>query len=283
MTTTTDTDALLTADDVAAYREQGYWLSPVVLDERLLDAALYGQDRFYAGDHDAPFPGRTRFDHTDWEPSHGDGLRKNDYARLQVRELGALATAPIIGAVAARLAGVDEIRLWHDQLLFKPPGRGDASGNVGWHTDRQYWQTCSSEEMLTAWVPFTDVDAELGPVMFVAGSHRWPQADLDFFDRDLARGERAFAQRGEPVHRVTQVMRRGQVSFHHCRTVHGSGPNRTDRPRRSMAIHLQPAGNRYRRLDPPAYHRNDDLVRRVDGLPDYADPRICPRVWPAPV
>jgi ectoine hydroxylase-related dioxygenase (phytanoyl-CoA dioxygenase family) len=73
------------------------------------------------------------------------------------------------------------------------------------------------------------------------------------------------------------------VTFHHCRTVHGSGPNRSGAPRRSMAIHLQPADNGYRPVGDdglPTYHRNDELVRRADGVPDYTDPRICPVLHP---
>jgi ectoine hydroxylase-related dioxygenase (phytanoyl-CoA dioxygenase family) len=81
---------------------------------------------------------------------------------------------------------------------------------------------------------------------------------------------------------VVPRLGRGDVTFHHCGTVHGSGPNHTDRPRRSMAIHLQPADNVWT-AGPggePAYHRNDELVGTVDGHPDYADPRLCPQLWP---
>jgi hypothetical protein len=50
-----------------------------------------------------------------------------------------------------------------------------------------------------------------------------------------------------------------------------------------MAIHLQLADNAWAEgTDPgvePAYHRNDELVRHVEGHPDYTDPRICPLLW----
>jgi hypothetical protein len=79
-------------------------------------------------------------------------------------------------------------------------------------------------------------------------------------------------------------MRRGQVSFHHCRTVHGSGPNHGDTPGRSLAIHLQTGDNRWRRhvdaSGTTATHGNDGLVRAAGGVPDYTDPRVCPQLWP---
>ncbi len=39
-------------------------------------------------------------------------------------------TLPILGEIAARLAGTDEIRLFDDQAVLKPPG--DTGSVVGW-------------------------------------------------------------------------------------------------------------------------------------------------------
>jgi ectoine hydroxylase-related dioxygenase (phytanoyl-CoA dioxygenase family) len=277
-----DPALLPTDEEVEAYVRTGYHVSRRIVPDEVLDAAEEGMARFYAGDHDAPFPGRTAYDHTDWTPAAGPGLRKNDYTSLMVRQLGDLVRWPAISAVAARLSGAAGIRLWADQLLWKPPGVADGTANVGWHTDRQYWQSCTSTAMLTAWVPFHDCDARTGGMTLVEGSHLWDQPRLDFFDGDLEGLERRFASGGRPVVKFSAVLPRGSVSFHHCRVVHGSGPNRSDAPRRSMAIHFQPADNRYQPVGEdgePTYHRNDELVRRVDGVPDYTDPRICPLLF----
>lgn len=173
--TTTLTDeqrSLLPTDaDVASYAEHGFWLSDAIVPDEILTGAEHGMERFYADDRDAPFPGRTKYDDYDWQPGQ-EGLRKNDYASLQVDELRALSTLSIIGAIAARLAGEEPIRLWHDQLLYKPTEQPGTRSNVGWHTDRQYWTTCTSEAMLTAWVPFHDCDEETGTITFVDGSNR---------------------------------------------------------------------------------------------------------------
>jgi ectoine hydroxylase-related dioxygenase (phytanoyl-CoA dioxygenase family) len=269
--------------DVAAYREHGFWLSDVVLRDEMLDAAERGMQRFYAGERDRPGPASLERD--GWRPEHGDGLRKNDYASLRIDELAALVAHPAIGAIAARLSGAPCIRLWHDQLLFKPVDATGRPANVGWHTDHQYWQTCTSLEMLTAWVPFHDVDATSGSITFIVGSHRGRADGLDFFDQDLNRQETALAAAGRALVKVPAVLKRGQISFHHCRTVHGSGPNHSGKPRRSLAIHLQPSDNRYQRHTLPdgtsARHRNDDLCRRTGyGTPDYTDPALFPVLWP---
>jgi ectoine hydroxylase-related dioxygenase (phytanoyl-CoA dioxygenase family) len=274
---------LPTEKDVAFYRENGYWISPPILNRGALDAAERGMRRHHAGDVDHRVADDPDGSLWGWRPADGDVLRKNDYASLRVEELAVLVRRSVIAGCAARLAGAKEIRLWHDQLLYKPSG-SDRRANVGWHTDRGYWRSCSSQEMLTAWVPFHDVTEAHGPVMFVAGSHRRDQrAGLDFFDQDLTTIDRYAAEHDLRI--VTATLDRGQVSFHHCRTIHGSGPNHSDEPRRSIAVHLQPGDNHHVTARNPdgttATHHNDRLtVARPDGAPDYADPAVCPLLWP---
>jgi hypothetical protein len=79
-------DKLPGSDDVAFYREHGYWISPLILPPEVLDAAERGMRRFYAGDHDHELPDlpTTR----GWQPSDGDVLRKNDYTSLRVVRAG---------------------------------------------------------------------------------------------------------------------------------------------------------------------------------------------------
>lgn len=280
-----DWESLLPSDaDVAFFQEHGWWISPVLFSDAEIDAAVEAADRFYRGELDRPMPpGKS---HIGWTAEHGDTLRKNDHASLMMDGLRALSHSPLLGAVAARLAGVPAIRLWHDQLLWKPIENPDRPSNVGWHTDYGYWKTCSSPKMLTAWAPFHDCGDEEGTITMIDGSHLWPDNThaLDFFSSDLDGLEAKFETGGAPVVKVPCALKKGQVSFHHCLTIHGSGPNHSARPRRSLAIHLQDDANRWRehrRGDGSlAMHDNDLMVRKIDGRPDYTDPDICPQLWP---
>jgi ectoine hydroxylase-related dioxygenase (phytanoyl-CoA dioxygenase family) len=78
-------------------------------------------------------------------------------------------------------------------------------------------------------------------------------------------------------------LEKGQVSFHHCLTIHGSGPNRGTAPRRSIAVHLQDEANRWQEFrfkqGRLATHANDQLVRQINGAPDYTDPDFCPVLY----
>ncbi len=272
---------LPTPEDVALYRERGYHVSPRIFSDEELDGMVAAADRFYAGEVDDY--GVDLFPWMRPTPGQYAGLRKHDCAWLQSACINAFVRNPIVSAIAAVLAGTDEIRLWHDQLLYKPVDEGgETPVVVGWHTDRGYWQTCTSDDMLTAWIPFHDCDEALGPITMIEGSHRWDETvgSLNFFDTDLGRQERDISALGREVRKVPMVLRKGQCSFHHCRTIHGSLPNHGERPRRALALHMQDGANRYREHRMPdgklAWHPNDELVGKRDGLPDYADPRVCP-------
>ncbi len=285
MDLTPEQQALLPSDaDVHFYQEHGWWISPVLLDAHELEDANFGAERYYAGERDAPLLVDL---HTDWKPEDGEVLRQNDYVSRQVDEFRDLLHHPLVAATAARLSGADSLRLFHDQLIYKPPGAPPERNTVGWHADKAYWQTCTSTRMLTAWIPLQESTEELGTLVVLDKSHHW-SAELGlrtFHNPDLAALEARIRASGHPMERVPLVMEPGQVSFHHCLTIHGSYPNVSDRPRLAYAIHLQDGGNVYQAAlqdnGKPVIHINDILCGKdAAGQPDYADPAICPEVWP---
>ncbi len=280
-------ELLPTEDEVNHYREHGWYHSKTLFTEDEMDAFSAASERYYALQLDEPKEILERVPYLNKFRPTGEyrGLRKGDYSSMFSKGLRELVTHPLIGAVAAKLSGSDEIRLWHDQLLYKPTQDPDRPANVGWHTDRGYWKTCSSAQMLTAWVPFTDCGAEMGTITMIDGSQHWPDNTnaLNFFSSDLEGLEKEFDSGGKAVVKVPINLRRGQVSFHHCLTIHGSGPNLSPAPRRSIAIHLQDKSNHWVETLRPSgqisHHDNDEMCRRKDGLPDYTDPDFCPALY----
>lgn len=275
---------LPTDDDVRFYNDHGWYHSKMLFSPEEIAAALRGSEEFYAGNVD---PCAVDLPDTFRPKGEYAGLRKHDYASFLNRALATLTRSELLGAVAGRLAGTSEIRLWHDQLLYKPPADPAKPTNVGWHTDRGYWKTCSSPKMLTAWIPFHDCDEKMGTISMIDGSHKWPDNTqaLDFFSSDLDGLEKRFDTGGNPVVKVPINLKLGEVSFHNCLTIHGSGPNHSDAPRRAIAVHLQDESNRWQEYHFPdgrlARHADDDLCRKVDGKPDYTDPVVCPALWRA--
>ncbi|MGV9677296.1 phytanoyl-CoA dioxygenase family protein [Nocardia sp. NPDC003482] len=273
--------------DIAHYREHGWWVSPKLLSDSDIEDAWFGAERYYGGERDAVLPFEAG---TDWTARRGDVLRQNDYVSLQIDQFRTLVRHPLIAATAARLAGTARVRLFHDQLIYKPPRVSPWVSTVGWHTDIAYWKTCSSRNLISAWIPLQTVTADMGPMTVVDGSHRWTGNDtLEFFhESDLDAIAARIDTAGEQVVPVPLLLEVGQVSFHHCRTIHGSLPNRSDRARAALAVHMQDADNRYvPTVDEHGNrqsHLNDFLCARDEfGDPDYADPEVCPVLWQEPV
>ena len=277
---------LPTDEDVAFYETHGYYVSkPGVLPDELIEQGVRGAERLYRGDLDRPLPiadgyARSRV-RDDRSP------RNDEFVSLQVSELSALVRWPLIGAIAARLTRSPSIRLLDDQLVWKPgnPER-PATTITGWHADGAYWSTCSSSKLVTAWVPLHDIAHDGGPLVVMAGSHRWPDLqDLRHFNvQDLDRLQQRFREEGRRIEIVPMTLRKGQVSFHHAWTVHASLPNVGSRPRLAMAIHMQDGDNRYRPFTTAEGREihifDEQLCRRLpNGDPDFADPEVFPELW----
>ncbi len=139
---------------------------------------------------------------------------------------------PMIAGTAARLLGVDAVRLWHDQALYKEPGGRETDP----HQDQPYWPIVETDTV-TAWIPFDGSTPANGCMGFLPGSHRlglrefvniFTGVNLRTGDEEdpLARAELAAI---EPVWVEVPA---GSVSFHHGLTFHLARANTTDRVRR---------------------------------------------------
>jgi hypothetical protein len=296
-TLTDEEQALLPSDvEVAFYAEHGWYLTKKLFTDDEVDELVAASVRFYAGARDRTLPVRPpRLAY--WQPGDGAVQRHNDYIHYESDAIARILRKPLIGAVAARLAQADEIRVFQSTLILKPPVPDEPTNVVPWHFDKHYWQTSTSDRMLTAFIPFHDCDEEMGTITMVDGSHRWKEIGADdsttrhFAERDKAELEQLLAENaahnGTEVRKVPMVIPKGHMSFHHCRTYHGSGRNRSDRPRRAISFHLQDGANEYRRFalstgDIVAYNHDVVVRQTADGRPDYADPTYCPAIWRTP-
>jgi ectoine hydroxylase-related dioxygenase (phytanoyl-CoA dioxygenase family) len=279
--------ALLPTDaDVAHYEERGYYISREnAIPERLLEQAIRGSERFYRGERDHPLPVATGF--SDTIPIDDKTPRNNEFVSLQIDEFKQLALYPLIGAIAARLTRSSSIRLLDDQLIWKPGDPTNATDTItGWHADRAYWGTCTSDKLTTTWIPLHDIEINRAPLVVMAGSHRWSglQDMRHFNNKNLTDLQEQFRAEAKQVEIVPMTLKRGQMSFHHCWTMHASFANTSAKPRLAFAVHLQDGDNRYRpyrNAQGREIHIADEqLCRKLpSGDPDFSDPAVFPVIW----
>lgn len=272
---------------VLDYQQKGWHISPIIIPEELIDAAVEGAHAFYAGEKDWQVDNLQRIANDAIDSKKV--LRNNEMTSLQKKEIADLINYKMMAATAATLAQTSGIRLFADALIYKQPQKGADPGVVGWHADRAYWPTCTSRNMLTAWIPFQDCTVDMGPVFYISESHKWYndprwQSFYNFNNQRLDELDN-FLKTEKPDHeRVAMTLKKGQVSFHHGYTIHASRPNTSDQDRLALAVHLQDYDNKYQ----PAYKDDGsrieigyDLVCGKDknGNPDYSDPAVFPTLF----
>lgn len=255
--------------DVSFYQTNGYWIAPKVMSDERMEQLRLHMEMVYHEQYDTGRPNSGGWSYRTGDPN---ALRKTDSVHYSDTLLYGLATDPVIGAIASKLTEVSTIRLFDTQLLHKP-GRArsgaKANVNVGWHQDYTYWKCCAEPTLLTAWVAFDDVYLANGCMQVVPRSNQWGLVNIsDFFEQNLQKQEEAFqVPAGEKFEPLPLIMKAGQISFHHCYTIHGSGSNSTDHPRRSLAIHLLAGENTYVSAGPNYDHYPIRLAQMKTGDP----------------
>jgi ectoine hydroxylase-related dioxygenase (phytanoyl-CoA dioxygenase family) len=129
----------------------------------------------------------------------------------------------------------------YDQLLAKRPFKDDAVFH--WHQDQAYWIDTPDKRTATCWLAIDDATIENGCMRFVPGSHLEPALRPH---RPLT-GTRETSHTlltdvDESVDRVRFApIRRGDITVHNERVLHGSGGNRTAGWRRAYVVAFRAA------------------------------------------
>lgn len=231
----------ISPDQIASYERDGFVVVEDFLDAGELDYWRTVVDRAVA-DRD----GR-KFANQDIKNGEDDGINPDaDYygkvfdqmlnlwqSNDEVRQL---VLDPHIGQMACDLAGIDGVRVWHDQALYKRPW-----GNpTGLHLDTPIW-SFFDRDALSIWIALDDATVENGCLVFLPGSHQITTFDNPMITKNFDAIFDMYPQCRtlDPVH---AVMRAGTASFHNGMCIHGAGANVTAASRRAMTCAFMPMG-----------------------------------------
>lgn len=176
--------------------------------------------------------------------------------------------------IAAELMGVNAVRIYHDQALYKEPG----GGHTPWHQDQIYWPL-ATHNTITMWMPLVDIPEEVGSMVFASGTHK-----LGLIDRVVISDEshKTLAQfieaKGFP--QVSYgAMKAGDATFHAGWTVHSAPGNPTELMRKVMTVIYVADGTLVEEPDTQA--RRNDLARWIPGRTggDPVDTHLNPLVY----
>jgi hypothetical protein len=277
------TNEALSATDIAFYREHGYLMienavTPGELAELQRVTRDFIERSRQVSQSDEIF---------DLDDGHGPDTPRLTRIKLPTKQHPiydqVMRSERMLGFFKAFLG--PNVVLQTSKLNTKAPGGGAA---VEWHQDWAFYPH-TNDDLLAFGLMLEDVDEANGPLMVIPGSHKGPV--LSHHNNGVFAGAIDPADPDFHYDRaVTLTGKAGSMTVHHCRTLHGSAPNKSDRPRFILffeaaaadAWPLLGAGSYIHRL--PQREMWEDLqTRMVCGQP-LIEPRIekCPVRLPLP-
>jgi ectoine hydroxylase-related dioxygenase (phytanoyl-CoA dioxygenase family) len=257
---------MLTQEQLDLYEKNGYLGVDAVLADDEVAALRRVTDEFVEKSREVT----EHNDIFDLEPGHSAAnprVRRIKNPCLYHTVYDQTLRHPNILAIVAQLIG-PEIRYNGHKLNMKYPEFGSP---VEWHQDWAFYPH-TNDDLLAVGVSFDDMTVENGALMVIPGSHKGPTYDHH--------------QNGEFVGAVTYSnfgregavpveVKAGGISIHHVRTIHGSAPNTSNRPRRLLlaqycAIDAWPLGG------VPDWETFNSLILR-------GEPTNQPRIVSVPV
>ncbi len=233
--------ANLTQEQIDFYRQNGFVVVENFLDQEEVRHWSQAIERAMDAREGRKFP------HSEIKTGQDDGINANaDYFGkvfdqiinlwMTDEEVKSLILDRRIGKMAAQLAQVDGIRVWHDQALFKRPWANPTS----WHLDTPFW-SFSHREALSIWIALDDVTIQNGCLFFMPGSNHDTQFDEPKIGMNM--GE-IFEQYPKYYSRepFAAELKAGSCTFHNGLNIHAAGPNMTTGMRRAMTCAFMPDG-----------------------------------------
>jgi ectoine hydroxylase-related dioxygenase (phytanoyl-CoA dioxygenase family) len=275
------------------FDDDGFVIVDRLIDPGLVDGLRQAFDDLFSG----RFEKGVRPDEVNWQQGSGDPTRTRQICNgwKANRDIAAIVLDESIGKAIARLAGWSGVRIMQDNVIWKPP----ATRSLGFHQDSAYLSWFAPSDLLTCWIALDDTSADGGTLEFVRGSHRWtlrePKGEFHAPEDYRKPMLEAAALEGVEADIAFVEVAAGGGSFHHGRTWHGSGPNNSQNPRRSLVLHAMqseveyvpgnfdkgtgPIYSRYKRLGDNLLDENYfPILWREDGyrtpqLDDFLSPR----------
>lgn len=254
----------LSQEQIAAYARDGYLTLPSVLSEAEMAAIEPIFQRFIEGL--VPEMGR------DFCDMSGPYDRAFEDFNLVNAVLPRVYEPALVGnvfearatSIARQLIG-DDATLDYDQFLAKRPQRPAAV--FAWHQDLGYWPTGTPDtRTVTCSLALDDATSENGCLQVVPGSHLEPTLRLhrpaawSTSPELRAEAHTLTAELRETDRIVLLPVRRGSITVHNERIVHGSAGNRSNGWRRTYVVaHRSRATVAYERSIGFTHSHNDAI------------------------
>ena len=146
----------------------------------------------------------------------------------------------IIGPLAGAILESSRVQLLQDAFVHKAAG---CQGTIPWHQDYSYTGYLDPPSTISLRIALSQETPESGCMRVLDGSHRWPMdtpldigamtmdaSAIDFLPDDVADSHENYS--------AWVPLEPGDISVHHCKTLHGSLANATSSARKTIVCHV---------------------------------------------
>jgi len=222
---------MLTEQQISQFRRDGFRLGPRILNESQIGVLNAEAMRVIEQwDRSGPQPVLLR----NLSGSGANPVWQIVNIWQASQPFAALIANKTIAQEIAQLTDAKQLRLFHDQIQYKPAGTG---GVNMWHQDAPYWPILIGGTQVTAWIALDAADESNGCMKMVLGSHHWGN-QIDFLKSLKSFDAMPREFQGHRINIKTCPVPAGHVHYHHALTWHGSPANTSNRPRRAIALHF---------------------------------------------
>ena len=244
---------MVTQEQIDFFQENGYVKFGRVLDSDGVEAMRAGLDAIIElelaeGDESSP-EFKYGHDRREDQLNRGSGHPRaiHQYVNMWKREshYEAAIHHPLIAGTVRALLDTPEVRLWHDQVISKPP---HDNGHFAFHHDFFFWPL-SPPNIVSCWLALDDATVDSGCMHVMPKSHkdeRFSIAAKAAADAAAAKAREdgrelppdQWAERRELdiSHGVPVELKAGECMFHHCLNFHGTPANVTEGQRRAFVM-----------------------------------------------
>ncbi|MDG2183623.1 MAG: phytanoyl-CoA dioxygenase family protein [Mariniblastus sp.] len=237
----------LTDEEIVQFREQGY----LVLDEFMTEAEVSTLDHWFDHFITGKQEGMGR-DFCDMSQPYGTPVEEFRLVNAVLpthycNELENNIYHQIASNVASQLYQEDKTVMDYDQFLAKKPGKEQAQFLM--HQDLGYWPKTKNTWTATFSLALTDSDVENGCLVVLPGTNK--ESELRAHRPVSYGGSDDLAQNRDESHTlmiesrdtdkpIYLPVKRGSVTIHDERIVHGSGGNTSDIWRKTYVMAFRP-------------------------------------------
>ncbi|MDP6357925.1 MAG: phytanoyl-CoA dioxygenase family protein [Planctomycetota bacterium] len=254
---------MVTTEQIQFFDENGYLAYGKVIEPEDVEELRAGLDRMIelelnGGDDSLP---EFKFGHR--RDKNQESRAITQFVNMFKREPAyrRLLHNPEICETAAALLHALSVRLWHDQIISKPP---EANGHFRFHQDFFFWPL-AEPQIVSCWLALDDATVENGCMHVISASHNNPDFSPEARSAESARQAEAsetgeefetywdrmakeLASIGKPIE-----LKAGECMFHHCLNFHATPQNTTDRQRRAHVMILMAEGMRVNLAQSPGH------------------------------